>query len=187
MGMSANGEWAPRGAWSPGARKRRDVPGALAPRRSARCLRTSARSDVSPSSPTRPQPEACPSLPQTAPASARNRGFVRFFSGLPRGFSRDDSQFVGRGHTAPRAPSPRGVRRDARDGGVVSARRRQSRGLPGPAVPHVASPPRASGVREKRPSPGHRVRGSRGDAPRAARRARTLGVGGAARDCARRG
>ena len=83
MGMSANGEWAPRGAWSPGARKRRDVPGALAPRRSARCLRTSARSDVSPSSPTRPQPRRAPACPRLPSLGAKS-WFRSVFLGSPR-------------------------------------------------------------------------------------------------------
>lgn len=159
--MSANGSGHLGAPGGRDARKRRNAPGAPAPRRSARCLRTAARSDVSPSSSTRPQPRRAPARPRLRSLGVRSivhivvRSYYSRFS--PRVFATAAFVSFSRGHTAP--PSPRGVRRDARDGGVVSARRRRGRGLPGPAVPHVASPPRASGLREKREMwPGNRRR-----------------------------
>ena len=70
--MSANGSGHLGAPGGRDARKRRNAPGAPAPRRSARCLRTAARSDVSPSSPTRPQPRRAPARPRLRSLGVRS-------------------------------------------------------------------------------------------------------------------
>ena len=70
--MSANGSGHLGAPGGRDARRRRNAPGAPAPRRSARCLRTAARSDVSPSSPTRPQPRRAPARPRLRSLGVRS-------------------------------------------------------------------------------------------------------------------
>ena len=91
--MSANGSGHLGAPGGRDARKRRNAPGAPAPRRSARCLRTAARSDVSPSSPTRPQPRRAPARPRLRSLGVRSiqhivvRSYLCIILGFRREFS----------------------------------------------------------------------------------------------------